>query len=81
MPSTPGTVDAICGAPTRASTYIAPAMISPATTTSGRLRASAAAPPWMWATSAPLATMTGANSSAMWGAITSPSMPVTSCIV
>ena len=81
MPRTAGTLEAICGAPTDASTYMPAAMTAPATITTGRLRLTASRPPWMWATSDPLTTMIGANSSAMCGAITSPSMPVTSWIV
>ena len=81
MPRTPGTVDAICGAPPHASAYIAAAISAPVTTTIGRLRRSALSPPCMCATSMPLATMIGAKSSAMCGAMTSPSMPVTSWMV
>ena len=81
MPRIPGTVEAICGAPPHASAYIAAAISAPVMTTTGRLRRSALSPPCMCATSMPLATMMGANSNAMWGAMTSPSIPVTSWIV
>ena len=78
VPSMPAPSDATCGAPTSASPYIAPPMMPPATMTSGRLRNTARRPPWMCATSAPLAMVTGRKSSAMCGAITASSMPVTS---
>ena len=81
VPSAPGTTAAIWGAPAHASPAIAAAISAPVTATTGRLRHTAPMPPCRCATSAPLATIRGANSSAMCGAMSAPSMPVTSWIV
>ena len=81
IPTMPATAEATCGAPSTARAHMVAAMAAPAIRIIGAPRLTAPRPPWMCATTSPLTMISSAKSTAMWGPMISPGIPVTSWMV